>query len=147
MRTWIDRRSVLDAPFPEVWALLTDIGGWPAWTPGLRAIRRRPGELEPGRTRFWMHIEMPPLPAFLVPCELEVLDEHQIAWGGGLGGSRISHRFEFTGFADGRTEVRHVEEATGLLAAALRPFEPIFQAHDERWSNAIEARFGASRMN
>jgi Polyketide cyclase / dehydrase and lipid transport len=147
VRTWIDRRSLLDAPLPEVWALLTDVGGWPAWTPGLRAIRRRPGALEPGKTRFWMHIEMPPLPALLVPCELEALDEQRIAWGGGVGGSRISHRFELTGFADGRTEVRHVEEASGLLAQVLRPFEPIFIAHDEQWSNAIEARFGASRLN
>jgi hypothetical protein len=147
VRTWIDRRSVLDAPFPEVWAILTDVGGWPGWTPGLRAIRRRPGPLTPGVTRFWMHLEMAPLPPLLVPCQLEVLDEHCIAWGGGIGGARIAHRFEFRGFADGRSAVRHVEQATGLLAHALRPLESVFAAHDHRWSDAIEARFGSARMN
>lgn len=141
-RTWIDRRSVLNAPIDEVFAVLGDLDSWPTFTPGLSAIRRRgEGELRPGSTRFTMHVRMRPLPTLRLPCQLHRLDERGIAWGGGAPGTRILHRFELSPLPDGRTELRHVEDATTLLALVLRPFEPIFARHDHGWSDAIERRF------
>ncbi|MEH3053950.1 MAG: SRPBCC family protein [Patulibacter minatonensis] len=140
-RTWVNDRITVDAPAGEVWAVLADIDAWPDWTPGLRAVRRRSGELVPGRTRFTMHIELGPLPVFPTPCVLYARDEAdgRIEWGGGAPGTAIRHSFHVRALESGGAEIVHHEEATNALALLLWPLERLIREHDARWSAAIDA--------
>lgn len=149
-RLWIDEAVAVGADLAAVHALLVDIDGWPSWVPGLRSLRRIGGPRRRSRVvgaplrvggRFGMFLSMPPLPAFWVPCQLFVSRPDFVEWGGRAPWSAIRHRFELTPLPGGRTHVRHVEYATGWLAAILVPFEGTFRRHDERWTAALAARF------
>lgn len=139
--TWIDLETEVATDADTLYALLADIDGWPAWTPGLRAIRRRgSAPLRPG-SRFVMVLEVPVIGGLPLPCELYEATPRRLEWGGGLPGSVIRHSLEITPVDAGRCRLRHVEYATGLLALLTRPVARHTRAYDERWSAAIAARF------
>jgi|GEM_PF-249385 len=140
-RIWIDYTVEVDASEAELGALLSDIDAWPRWTPGLKAIKRKPSGEFPVGTRFTMVLEMKGLPGLPLPCQLFVKEPRRIEWGGGGLGSIIRHRFELTPLGASRTSLRHVEYATNLLALVTLPAEKAIHGHDRRWSNAIRARF------
>lgn len=139
-RIWIDYTVEVDASESELSALLSDIDAWPSWTPGLRAIKRKPDGAIGVGTRFTMVLDMKGL-GLPLPCQLFVKEPRRIEWGGGGLGSVIRHRFELTPIGAARTSLRHVEYATNLLALLTLPAEKGIHAHDRRWSNAIRARF------
>jgi hypothetical protein len=139
-RTWIDHTSELAASAETVSALLSDMDGWPSWTPGLSAIRRKKSPLAVG-SKFGMVLRMKGTPPVYLPCEVTQLSPKVIEWGGGLGSSVIRHRFEIEAVGPTRCRVRHLEYATGVLALLARPIEKLAYAHDLGWSKAIERRF------
>jgi hypothetical protein len=137
VRTWIDDSFEVEAGADTLYALLSDIDGWPSWTPGLTAIKRKPGAaLTPGGG-FTMVLA----PGLRLPCKLYTREPGRIEWGGDLLGSVIRHRFELTALSPTRTRVKHVEYATNLLAVLTLPAEKGIYAHDKRWSKAIQKRF------
>lgn len=139
--TWIDLETEVATDAATLYALLADIDGWPAWTPGLRAIRRRgQGPFVPG-TRFVMVLAAPVIGGLPLPCELYENTPQRLEWGGGIPGSVIRHSLEITPAGPGRARLRHVEYATGLLALLTRPVARHTRAYDLRWSDAIAARF------
>ena len=141
-RTWIDQEIDVDTDADTLYLLLSDIGRWAEWTPGLRAIKRLGrGPVAPG-TRFVMVMEGPG-PGLPLPCVVYHNTPRHLEWGGGGLGSCIRHRMELTPLGPERTRLRHVEYATGLLAVITWPFARLATAHDERWSSAIAARFAA----
>lgn len=139
-RVWIDHVSELGAGAETVATLLRDIDGWPTWTPGLRAIRRKAGPLQVG-TSFVMMLKMGSLPTTPLPCKVFRLEPNFIEWGGGFAGGFIRHSFAIEAIAPGRCRLRHVEYATGWLGLLTRPVEKIAYRHDKGWSVEIERRF------
>lgn len=139
-RLWIDHVSELGASAETVATLLRDIDGWPAWTPGLKAIRRKAGPLRVG-TSFLMVLQMAGTPTAYLPCKVVRLEPNFIEWGGGFLGGYIRHSFALEAIAAGRCRLRHVEYATGWLGFLTRPIEGIAHRHDKAWSLAIERRF------
>ncbi|MFT3857491.1 MAG: hypothetical protein QM742_08345 [Aquabacterium sp.] len=141
---WIDHTNVIETDRDTLYALLCDIDRWPQWTPGLKAIWRFGGRdkglATPG-TFFMMSIEVPVLKRLFLPCVMYRNGVDRIEWGGGAMGSTIRHYMELTPAGPGRTRLRHVEGATGLLALAGWPAAGFAHMHDLRWSKAIEARF------
>lgn len=145
-RVWIDHTSKLNVGAETLHALLSDIDGWPTWTPGLLAILRfnKSQKLRLG-TPFMMLLKPQGAPPAPVPCFVLALTPNVIEWGGGIGSSVIRHRFEITETGPGRCELRQLEYATGLLAWITRPIEKIAGRHDLGWSLEIERKFGASK--
>jgi hypothetical protein len=142
-RTWIDHTSELAASAETVSALLSDVDGWPSWTPGLLSIRRsRQTRLAEGG-KFAMVLKPKGVPATYVPCQLLKLTPGLIEWGGGIGSSVIRHSFEIEALGPSRCRVRQLEYATGFLAVLTRPIEGIAHRHDLGWSRALEKRFAA----
>jgi NAD(P)-dependent dehydrogenase (short-subunit alcohol dehydrogenase family) len=140
-RVWIDHTSEFRAPPPEVELLLSDIDGWPAWTPGLLAVRRkRNGPIRVGSS-FTLVVKLKGAPPALLPCKVLRLEPGLVEWGGTIGGAEIRHRFEVTALEGERCRVRQLEYATGWLGQLARPFEAAAAAHDRAWSDALVARF------
>lgn len=138
--TWIDQTLEIDTDADTLYLLLSDIERWAEWTPGLRAIKRLGrGPVAPGM-RFVM-VMAGPGPGLPLPCVVYHNTTGLLEWGGGGLGSCIRHRMELTPLGPGRTRLRHVEYATGLLALLTWPVAKLATAHDERWSAAIAARF------
>jgi len=143
-RTWIDHTVEVEAGIGDVHALLTDIDGWPAWTPGLTRISRKAqGPWKAGQ-KFTMHIKPasfhPPLP---VPCETFEVSAKRLVWGGGIPGSQIRHSFDLSELGPKRTRVHQLEYATNLLAIVTRIAEPGIYKHDLRWQNALRDKFAS----
>ncbi|MDB4986733.1 MAG: hypothetical protein JWN04_1911 [Myxococcaceae bacterium] len=141
-RTWIDHTVDVEASTGDVYDLLTDIDGWPSWTPGLTRIKRNgKGPWKVGQ-KFTMYIKPasfhPPLP---VPCETFELSPGRIVWGGGIPGSVIRHSFEIGALGESRSRVRQLEFATNLLAVLALVAEPGIHKHDLRMQNALRDRF------
>jgi len=142
-RTWIDHTSELASDADTVFALLRDIDGWPSWTPGLVALRRKGSAPVQVGTPFTMVLKAGGAPKTPLPCKVLKLAPLYIEWGGGFPGSMIQHRFEVTPLSSQRCKVRHVEYATGLLALITLPLEKLVYRHDLAWSRAIEKRFAS----
>lgn len=142
-RTWIDLACEVDTDADTLYRLLADIGRWPEWTPGLRAIKGlRPGPVHAG-SRFVMVMDAPG-PGLPLPCVVYENTPRRLEWGGGGFGSCIRHRMELTPLGPGRTRLRHLEYATGLLALLTWPVAGLAEAQDRRWTEAIIARFARS---
>lgn len=140
-RTWIDLELEVATDADTLYRLLADIGRWPEWTPGLRAIKGlRGGPVQAG-SRFVMVMEGPG-PGLPLPCVVYENAPRRLEWGGGGLGSCIRHSMELQALGPGRCRLRHREYATGLLAIVSWPFARFAAAHDRRWSEAIAARFG-----
>lgn len=140
-RTWIDHTCDVNASAETLYALLSDVDGWPDWTPGLRAIERRNQGFVGSGARFTMHLEHPKLGVLKLPTVMYENQPLRMVWGGGGVGSVIRHSFELLPIDAGRTRLRHVEYATGALALATLPFEKFAHDHDYRWSETIRTRF------
>src|SRR4051812_40803403 len=105
-RTWIDHTSELAASADSVFALLSDIDGWPSWTPGLPAIKRRGMGTPRVGSAFTMVIKPAGLPKTLVPCKLIALEPNFVEWGGGFGNPVIRHSFSVEPLSPLRCRVR-----------------------------------------
>lgn len=145
-RVWIDHTSELRVGAEELHALLSDIDGWPSWTPGLRAILRwnQAKEVRVG-SFFCMLLKLKGAPPAPVPCSVFTLTPNVIEWGGGIGSSVIRHRFEIVSKGSGKSQLRQLEYATGLLALITRPIEKLAGNHDLAWSLAVERKFGIAQ--
>ncbi len=144
-QVWIDHSATLRVGAEELHALLSDIDGWPSWTPGLLAILRLNKREKPRvGTPFVMVLKLKGAPPVPVPCVLLTLTPNVIEWGGGGLGSVIRHRFEISARGEGRAELRQLEYATGLLKQLTRPIAHLAAKHDLAWSREIERKFGVS---
>lgn len=143
-RVWFDHTSELAADVGTVEALLTDVDGWPRWTPGLMSIRRSDRAPLTVGSGFMMMLKPAGAPPAALPCKVTRLEPGVIEWGGGFAGGQIRHRFEYEAIDAQHCRVRHLEYATGWLERVARPIEGIASRHDRLWSDALEARFGAA---
>lgn len=140
-RTWIDHTCDVHASAETLYALLSDVDGWPSWTPGLREIKRGTrGFVGPG-ARFTMVLDHPRFGALKLPIVMYENQPLRMVWGGGGFGSIIRHSFELTAISTNRTRLHNVEYATGFLALLAFPLERFAYDHDFRWSETIRTRF------
>ncbi len=140
--TWIDHTSVVNADLDTVYSLLSDIAGWPSWTPGLLAIRQMRQGFAGSGSFFLMTLEAPKIGRLYLPNIVYQNSPEKIEWGGGALGSVIRHSFELTVIDDHTTSIRHLEYATGLLSLLAKPAAQFAYNHDMRWSRKIEEIFG-----
>jgi hypothetical protein len=140
-RTWIDHTVDVAASPGEVYALLSNIDGWPSWTPGLTRLKRKgAGPWQAGQ-KFTMYIRAGSLPPVPVPCETYEVGPERIVWGGGVPGSVIRHSFEIKPLGAGASRVRQLEFATNLLAVLTLVVEPFIYQHDLHMQNALRDKF------
>lgn len=142
VRVWADVRCEVATDRDTLYALLSDLDGWPSWTPGLVAIQRRTqGFAAPG-TRFRMVIAHPTLGTLRTPNRVYANGPECIEWGGGALGAKIRHAFHLETLGPRRTGLRNLEYATNGLA--LMPFGAFALAHNRRWNEVICERFPGS---
>ncbi len=102
--------TFIDAPPAIVWAVQTDLAGWPAWNPDVHSVDVH-GPLVPGTAFHW---KTGGLPITSVLQEVEL--ERRIGWTGRAPlGIRAVHVWTFESEGSG-TRVRTEESFDGLLA-------------------------------
>ena len=141
LRVWIDETFEVEASREDVFARMAELDQWPRWVPKLVAVWRSKGAPAQIGTLLFMVIAFPVLQRIILPCTIRRWGLDALEWGGGLAWSGVRHRFELTQVGPGRTRVRHVEYATGLLGLFFRPFEGFAFGFDHGWSEAIRATF------
>lgn len=107
---------LLDAPIADVWAVLSDVPGWAAWTSVMTRVRGEPRV--GGRISF--RIAIPGLPTLPIDATYTVASpERGLAWRGGIPGVLVGvHAMALERAGDG-TRVLHHERFTGLLAVPV----------------------------
>ncbi|HMJ14483.1 MAG TPA: SRPBCC family protein [Polyangiaceae bacterium] len=138
-RIWIDETVDVGTNADTLYALLKDFDAWPEWTPGLRALKRDRKEPLRVGAKFVMVIGR-----LSLPCQVFAYGPSRLEWGGGLGPSIVRHSFELTPVDAAQCRLRHLEYATGVLAALALPMEKALGAYDHRWTKTICARFAST---
>ena len=106
--------AVLDAPVEAVWAVLSDIEGWPSWNPDVKQARLE-GPLASG-TRFTWKAGPGTIRSVLQVVE----PPRRIGWTGQTMGIRAAHVWEIEA-ADGGSRVRTEESWSGLIVSLMKP--------------------------
>ena len=106
--------KVIEASAPEVWAVLTDFGGWTRWQPDVTRMDF-PGPLAPGTVFAWVG------GGAKITSRLEEVDEdRRIVWTGRAAlGLRAVHVWTLEAVPTG-TRVFTEESFEGILAGLLR---------------------------
>jgi hypothetical protein len=110
----------IDAPAPVVWAVLTHMEAYGAWS---SMLHYRGGALAEGST-IQLRLSLPNGPSYsFAPRVIALEPERRFAWRATTGLRGIfdgEHSFELTPLASGRSFLRNREQYSGLLA-------PLFQ--------------------
>jgi uncharacterized protein YndB with AHSA1/START domain len=105
--------AVIDAAPKAVWALLSDIEGWPAWNPDVKSVSID-GPVERGSSFRWK------AGPGTITSHVEHLERpHVVAWSGRTLGIRAVHVWRLES-RDGGTLARTEESYDGLVARVLR---------------------------
>jgi len=114
----IHTEVVVDGPPDEVWAVLTDVAGYPAWNPAIVSLT---GPLEPGAT-IEVHLVTDGSEMVFRP-EVQVVEAgRELRWLGRLPGVfEGTHSFVLEPLAGGRTRLVHGERFSGIAV----PFFPL----------------------
>jgi hypothetical protein len=105
--------ALIEADPETVFSVISAIGEWPSWNPGVRSARLE-GPLEPGTVFRWKAG-----PSSLT-SRLEVVDPPAaIVWTGRTMGIRAIHAFRFEA-RDGGTLAHSEESWEGLIASLLK---------------------------
>lgn len=107
------------APVEKVWALLTNIDGWPAWQPGISAAKLE-GGLAQGSIFRWKANGLS-----IVSTIRELEPERHIGWTGDSLGMKAVHLWHLEPRDQG-THVSVEESLSGWFPRLLKPFMPRF---------------------
>jgi uncharacterized protein YndB with AHSA1/START domain len=105
--------AVIDAAPEAVWALLSDIEGWPAWNPDVKSAHLE-GPLAPGTEFVWKAG-----PSTIHSVLRVVEPPERIGWTGRTMGIGAAHVWDITAAAGG-SRVRTEESWDGLIVRLLR---------------------------
>lgn len=116
----VQAETEIDAPAAVVWAVLTDMEAYDAWS---TMLHYRGGALAEGGT-IQLRLNLPNGPSYtFAPRVIALEPERRFAWRATTGLRGIfdgEHSFELSPLASGRTFLRNREQYSGLLA-------PLFQ--------------------
>ncbi len=113
------KETVIDAPLDQVWALQTDIDGWPAWQPDVTTARLE-GALEAGTIFRWK------AKGLNIVSTLQAVEPGRtIGWTGDSIGMRAVHIWHFEPQAGG-TRVVTEESLSGWFPRLMKMFSPAF---------------------
>ena len=120
----------IDAPGPTVWAVLSDVAGWPAWYPEFTVLEL--GEVRPGAPMRWKLGGLTMRSTFAV-----VNPGHELTWTGRFLGYKAVDQHLLEPAGNGRTTVTIRESLAGpLLTLLYRPSQ--LQAGHQRWLTALK---------
>jgi len=103
------------APPETVWAVITDLSGWPAWNSDVKSMAVD-GPIAPGSTFRWKAGS-----ASLVSTLQVVEAPREIGWTGKTMGIHAVHVFRFEP-VDGGTLARSAESFRGLIPSVLKKY-------------------------
>jgi carbon monoxide dehydrogenase subunit G len=105
----------IKAPIETVWSVLSDLGCWPSWNPGVSKIKVN-GPVKVGTSFEWVAGK-----SKLVSRIKEMNSPRRIAWSGKTLGIRAMHVWELAEKGEG-TQVHTEESFEGLVARLFRGF-------------------------
>jgi hypothetical protein len=123
------------APAQDLWAVWTDLGRWPLWSPIHRSVTWTSAAGPAAGATFDQHIDLGfPLGTTTEHVTISVLEPaSRVAWAGDANGVRSCHQWSFTPLPSGGTRVSNVEAFGGLPVALLRPLV------GRRWNRMFQA--------
>jgi len=121
--------AVISAPPARVWAVLSDVAGWPAWYPGMRVLDI--GEVRPGARLRWQTGGVTIRSVFAV-----VERERELTWTGRFLCYKAVDRHLLEPLPGGRTRVTIAESLAGPLLPLLYSSARLRAGH-ERWLAAL----------
>ncbi|AUG78807.1 hypothetical protein CFP65_4040 [Kitasatospora sp. MMS16-BH015] len=121
------------APPGQVFALITDVAGWPRWFPAVEGVELSPGPLRPGSEFRWRNGKnrIRSTVATLIPGQ-------EISWTGVCSGARAVRRHLLTETADGGTLLTVEESMSGLLLTLFYDSDRLQRATGA-WLEALQA--------
>jgi hypothetical protein len=120
----------IDAPGPAVWAVISDVAGWPAWYPEFTVLEL--GEVRPGAPMRWKLGGLTMRSTFAV-----VNPGRELTWTGRFLGYKAVDQHLLEPAGNGRTIVTIRESLAGpLLPLLYRPSQ--LQAGHQRWLTALK---------
>ena len=120
----------IDAPGPAVWAVLSDVAGWPAWYPEFTVLEL--DQVRPGAPMRWKLGGLTMRSTFAV-----VNPGHELTWTGRFLGYKAVDQHLLEPAGNGRTTVTIRESLAGpLLPLLYRPSR--LQAGHQRWLTALK---------
>lgn len=123
---------VIDAPPEQVWAVLSDVAGWPAWHPAMTV--RRLDAVRPDATLRWKLGRVPIRSTFAV-----VSPPRELTWTGRFLGYKAVDQHVLAPTADGRTTATIRESLAGPLLPLLFSQAKLEAGH-RRWLADLKAR-------
>ncbi|GIH29253.1 hypothetical protein Aph01nite_75630 [Acrocarpospora phusangensis] len=122
---------VVNAPVERVWALLSDLRGWPGWYPEYQVLDL--GVMAPGERFRWK------LGGLKITSRFAVVEpRRELTWSGVVFGYRAVDRHLLEPLDGGRTRVTMSESLAGLFASVLYGTDKLRQGHD-RYLAALKA--------
>jgi hypothetical protein len=127
----------IDAPPEQVWALLTDVGGWRDWDSGVDRVEGRVA-LGETLTIYATMIRNRPFPVTVT----ELRPGEAMRWRAGLpfGAAVIERNYNLDAQDDGGTVLTVREDHTGPLAALLGRSTPDLNPSFRQFCAGIKAR-------
>ncbi len=129
--------TTIDAPAADIWAILADAAGYPAWDSG---IERLEGTIAPG-ARLKLRSKLVPGRAF--PVKVTTLDpDREMAWTGGmpLGLFKGVRTFTLTPQEGGATRFEMRERFTGPLLPLIWRTMPDLGPSFRQFADGLRAR-------
>jgi uncharacterized protein YndB with AHSA1/START domain len=122
----------IEAPVERVWALLSDVPGWPAWAPGVHDVQLDAGVTEDARFT-WANGRSRMRSRFAVvdPC-------HELTWTGEAFGAGAVDRNVLEPTGDGATRVVTEESMAGPLLVLVYGSAKL-KATKEAWLTSLKA--------
>lgn len=132
--------TVIDAPKPQVWRVLTDFGAYPQWNPFYTDID---GPCLPG-SRLHIHVKLSEHTLSYSPRVLTVTPPDELAWKEQLlfkGLFYGEHHFSLETTEGGQTRlVQHDRYSGALVPLLTRMYQPQIENGFRRMNNALKKR-------
>ncbi len=120
----------IDAPRSAVWAVISDVAGWPAWYPEFTVLEL--GEVRPDTPVRWKLGGLTMRSTFAV-----VNPDHELTWTGRFLSYKAVDQHLLEPAGNGRTTITMRESLAGpLLSLLYRPSQ--LQAGHQRWLTALK---------
>ncbi|MEV4623810.1 SRPBCC family protein [Asanoa sp. NPDC049573] len=122
----------------QVWAVWSDLGGWPRWSPLHKATAwvSRPGFVRSAQFNQTLALGFPAGTTTRLVTLDDVETLRQVSWSSAAGDLTSCHSWSFTPQADGGTRISNVLALTGRAIGLLRPL--VANRWNRQFQRAVE---------